>query len=366
MEERVEHTLYKLVAPQDLSILSSLETMTAIDTSLGPLVLGAFVASILYGVQVAQVYHYYSARFTQDKLALKALVYGVCLIETIHVIFVYVFIYDAVITNFGLNPAIRKIHWGMALSLPATSVISNLVQGFFAYRVRNLTKQWIYTAIIWIACFLRLGCTLVLAVKCIEAKDFLSFVAQYHWLIVLAVVVGTVIDIANTLGLCYALWGERNESNVAASRHMLDRIMIWSIETGFLTSLTGVVMIICMLTMLGTLIWMFFLMFLAKMYSNTLLASLNGRISLRTQMPRHGSGNTHMMSTLRAPIPGCHDQELEVHIDIDRTFDSQPAIQHYGEEGKACASVPVQLDSDSDDDMLMLLNWVLDSGNGSA
>ncbi|KAJ7583165.1 hypothetical protein C8J56DRAFT_1167107 [Mycena floridula] len=325
--------------------------MTTVQNTLGPLVLGTFMASILYGVQVSQVYQYYSSPFTQDKLPLKTLVYGVCILETVHIIFVYIFIFDAVIIKFGVNPGLEKIHWGMSWSLPVTAIISGAIQSFFAHRIHRLSKQRILTFIIWIACVARFGASIAIAVISLDAKNFISFVGQYHWLIVFAIVLGTAIDVANTMVLCLTLWRERKESNVAASRRALDRIMIWSIETGFLTrrenfnshhnstdyrdSFTGIIMIICMLTMLENLIWMFFIIFLAKMYSNTLLSSLNGRNTLRAHaISTNGNRSAHMISTLRDPTQGHHDQELEVRINIDRTSDGQANGPEYGHDGK--------------------------------
>ncbi|KAF4616125.1 hypothetical protein D9613_011269 [Agrocybe pediades] len=61
------------------------------------------------------------------------------------------------------------------------------------------------------------------------------------------------------------------------------RLSIASLETGLLTSMTSVTVIICFQA-LPNMIWFSFYVLLAKVYSNSLLASLNARSQMRRQV----------------------------------------------------------------------------------
>jgi len=53
--------------------------------------------------------------------------------------------------------------------------------------------------------------------------------------------------------------------------------MIWTVETGLVTSIGAVAMLICFLIMPENFVWLAIFTFLAKLFSNSLLAALNAR-----------------------------------------------------------------------------------------
>ncbi|KAF9465545.1 hypothetical protein BDZ94DRAFT_1253378 [Collybia nuda] len=62
---------------------------------------------------------------------------------------------------------------------------------------------------------------------------------------------------------------------------IIDKLILWTIETGLLTSLVALAQMICFLTMKSNLIYVSLYMVLPKLYSNCLMAMLNGRATLR-------------------------------------------------------------------------------------
>jgi len=61
--------------------------------------------------------------------------------------------------------------------------------------------------------------------------------------------------------------------------------MIWTIETGLLTSVAAVTMLVCFLLMQDNFIWIAIYTFLAKLFSNSFLVSLNARDVERLREP---------------------------------------------------------------------------------
>ncbi|CAK5261810.1 unnamed protein product [Mycena citricolor] len=57
---------------------------------------------------------------------------------------------------------------------------------------------------------------------------------------------------------------------------------MWTMETGLLTSAAGLVNLICFVTMKENFIWLACYVVAARLYSNSLLASLNSRVALHS------------------------------------------------------------------------------------
>jgi len=62
---------------------------------------------------------------------------------------------------------------------------------------------------------------------------------------------------------------------------LVDKLVAWTIETGMLTSASGIIMLFCFITMRDNFIFVGVFFIEARMFSNSLLASLNSRKRLR-------------------------------------------------------------------------------------
>ncbi|KAJ7908993.1 hypothetical protein B0H13DRAFT_2330844 [Mycena leptocephala] len=62
---------------------------------------------------------------------------------------------------------------------------------------------------------------------------------------------------------------------------MVDTIILWTVETTLLTTISGALQLILFLTRRHDLSWLVFFLIQAKLFSNSMLASLNGRTQFR-------------------------------------------------------------------------------------
>jgi len=90
------------------------------------------------------------------------------------------------------------------------------------------------------------------------------------------------VDLINTTSLCILLRSEK--TGTERTDTVLNKLVVWTIETGVITSLAAVLMLIFCLVLPNTTIWVAISIFYSKLYSNSLMASLNARNSLRTVM----------------------------------------------------------------------------------
>ncbi|THH18388.1 hypothetical protein EW146_g2585 [Bondarzewia mesenterica] len=157
----------------------------------------------------------------------------------------------------------------------------------------------------------------IISYRVVELSKFDS---KFRWLIILTITVGTVVDIMNTAGLCFCLTSKKKDV-ARRSRQLTETLMLWSLETGFITryepkfrrstsELNGTMQYVqCDHVDLS--VWMCFLVFSAKLYSNSLLASLNGRLTLR-----HAMATTHITMSTLGTFEARRATRNEVHIDI--------------------------------------------------
>ncbi|KIJ66085.1 hypothetical protein HYDPIDRAFT_110231 [Hydnomerulius pinastri MD-312] len=66
---------------------------------------------------------------------------------------------------------------------------------------------------------------------------------------------------------------------------LVNRLVVWTIETGLVTSLTEVAELACFLTMRNNSVWMGISSVVSGIYLNSMLAALNRRSILRRDLP---------------------------------------------------------------------------------
>ncbi|KAJ7247801.1 hypothetical protein C8J57DRAFT_1358962 [Mycena rebaudengoi] len=151
------------------------------------------------------------------------------------------------------------------------AILYLIVQTFFANRVRVLSKNWHIMAVASALSVLRF----------IATMGSLALLLHYRrrWLVSTALALGLSVDILITLSMCYFLQKLRS-SESERTRNMVETLIIWSIESTILTSGTSIMQIILFLTRTD-LVWTFFFVIQTKLFSNSMLASLNGRRKFR-------------------------------------------------------------------------------------
>ncbi|CAA7270139.1 unnamed protein product [Cyclocybe aegerita] len=270
--------------------------------TLGALSVGVLISSFLFGIVTVQAYVYYT-RFPEDQMKLKILVAVVWLFELAHCISICHSLYSLTISHYGDPRALVRPPSTLFLAIIFSGVIGPLVQAFFAERVRVVSGQLIIPIICWTLSAVRLAMSLVAASEAFQMTTLAQYQKEWKWLLTTVLAIGAAVDIIVAAALCYHLRIQRSNSHEKTAM-MIDKIIAWTIQTGLMTSLTGLVMLICFLAMPGNFVWLAFFMFLARMFSNSLLASLNARSILRSSKfveLQQSQGSTFNASNTRYP-----------------------------------------------------------------
>ncbi|KAF9222441.1 hypothetical protein BS17DRAFT_189419 [Gyrodon lividus] len=158
------------------------------------------------------------------------------------------------------------------------------VQSFFTYRLYRLSNSLplpIFCSALAVA---RVVLVFVVGAAGFSTPDVLSYEHKWGPSITALLVVSAVCDLTITAGLCYNLANQKKSAHTHTS-FLLNRIIIWTVETGLATGLTEIVEVICFLTMPHNYIWMGFYSMSTGIYLNSLLIALNRRKKIRTGAP---------------------------------------------------------------------------------
>ncbi|KAJ6524017.1 hypothetical protein B0H19DRAFT_1276709 [Mycena capillaripes] len=227
-----------------------------VNTTIGALLIGVLISYMLFGITTIQMYIYYT-RFPEDSCRLKALVAFVWLCELAHALCIGHGLYVYTISDY-LHP--ERLLGAVPKSLATTIVFSGLVvacvQGFFSLRIYRLSNKLAIPVIIWIGAFLRLVIPMIISAFAVEMKSIVGFAVQWQWIANPLWIISTANDVTITTTLVILLHNQRANAYTGNTMALVDKIILWTIETGMLTSASGIIILICFVTMKTNFIWL--------------------------------------------------------------------------------------------------------------
>ncbi|KAF7350343.1 hypothetical protein MVEN_01339000 [Mycena venus] len=269
-----------------------------LNSTLGVLQIGVLATYVLFGVVTAQAYIYYS-RFPDDSPKLKALVAFIWVCEVAGTLCLGHTIYTYTISDYMRPEVLSQTLPSLAVATFFESIVEACVQGFFAYRIYAFAKTIYIPILIWIMTLLQLlGCT-VTFVKALHMIALARFEADLRWLLLSMWSLISANDLLITVSLVTVLITRRTYAQ-KRTLTLVNKLVVWTIETGMLTSLMAILILVCVclsvllvsadlnvphflkfMAMKDNLIWLALTAIESKMYSNSFLASLNSRTTLR-------------------------------------------------------------------------------------
>ncbi|KAJ8075648.1 hypothetical protein PM082_021278 [Marasmius tenuissimus] len=214
----------------------------------GPMFIGFIFNLFLLGFITLQCY-IYGTTYKKDKLWMKYYVGILYLVNIVHTVLLLVYLYETLINNFGDVAGLLQANWFVTTDPLLTGLIATQVQLFFAWRIKVLTGS------IWLA----------LAVAAISMAGLAGAVASTALTVNIRITFPELQEFQT-----------RRKTGWEASDMLVDRIIRSTIQTGALTSVCAIIDLILFL-LIPTALHLTFNFTLAKLYTNTLLSSLNSR-----------------------------------------------------------------------------------------
>ncbi|KAL4253198.1 DUF6534 domain-containing protein [Pleurotus pulmonarius] len=243
----------------------------------GPMLIGVFLNTILYGVLVVQTFNYFQTYKMTDKALIRYLVIYLLVLETFNTGCVMEMMYDILVKPLArTKPPSGPPKPPMLLSADAvvTVFISTPVQLFMARRICVLSESIIVPVVIALLSFVSLGGGTALSVLVTVIPDFSRFNEFYPavstWLGASALA-----DLLITGCLLFTL--QRKRTGMQATDGIINKIMLLTIQTGLITTVFAIADLVLALSVQGKGFNFIPDFALSKLYTNMLLASLNAR-----------------------------------------------------------------------------------------
>ncbi|KAJ7864747.1 hypothetical protein B0H14DRAFT_428376 [Mycena olivaceomarginata] len=257
-----------------------MDSLPSVHLTIGAVEIGVLVSYTLFGVTTVQAYIYYG-RFPDDPSELKALVALVWLCLLTQVIAIGHILYTFTITYFGqVLEIFETAPKSLSVGVFSGGIMAAAVQGFFAYRIYAFTKKLYIPIFSWSLSFVRFLGSVTIFATTLRMTSFPTYAAQWGWLLTSVWCISAANDLTITTSLVTNLIIQRSRIH-KRTVPLIDKLIMWTIETGMVTSLTALAVMICFFTMPHNFIWFCLFISLPGLFSNSLLASLNSRTTLR-------------------------------------------------------------------------------------
>ncbi|KAG7086274.1 hypothetical protein E1B28_002239 [Marasmius oreades] len=256
--------------------------LPSVEVLYGPILIGMFFSTILYGVTVVQIFLYF-ARY-KDPAWIRYLVIYLFMVETLSTAFCFEMVYEPLIRKAGLPDIKITSPLLLAADGPVTAMIATPVQLLMAWRIKVITQSQsrfkiisgstIMPLIIAIFSVASLAGGIWLGIRVARQPRFEDF-AQFKGASVLWLVSTAVADVLIAGAMVLSLI--RRKSSFQATNNQIDRILRLTVQTGTLTAVAALADSILFLILPHTTLFFIWDLSLSKLYTNSILSSLNAR-----------------------------------------------------------------------------------------
>ncbi|KAG1792445.1 uncharacterized protein HD556DRAFT_1379585 [Suillus plorans] len=259
---------------------------------------------------------YYFSRYFSDPWYNKLLVGAVFVSDTTHQALITHTVYTYLVTDFGNASDLEKLVWSLSVEVLFNGFTGFMVQSFLAKRVYHLSNKNI---IVTASVLSLVIAELVIVVSDVELTTF-NQVPQIRSLSMSINAVAAAGDILIAVLLCTFL--QRSRTGFRRSDTMINKLMLFTINTGLITSVCAMMSFISIVLWPDTYIYIAFYFCVGRLYCNSLLATLNARKGIRRDScDEHLSISLHKARRpINSPI-GSSQMEMpnDLSIRIDTT-----------------------------------------------
>ncbi|KAI0769287.1 hypothetical protein BD413DRAFT_613841 [Trametes elegans] len=281
--------------------------MLNLNPTYGALFVGVLLSAVLFGVTMLQTFVYFQ-QYPADKAWRKLAVCWLWFLDALHLALSAHFVYHYLVNNYGNPDALSQIVWSFKLRIVVDAFVVCSVHTLYTSRLWTLlaidnhvapfgkeARRWSRqkmtvraSATRWIMCriapWVVSGCVVIgygiAIVMCYETFSLTTFGDFGHapWATYVPLGSSTFIDALIAGALCYFLTRCRMQS--AAMNGPIKTLIVYTLNTGIITSFCTLIAVITMVAFPTTFIPIAIEFLVIKLYINSYLAMLNARIVL--------------------------------------------------------------------------------------
>ncbi|KAF9460880.1 hypothetical protein BDZ94DRAFT_866584 [Collybia nuda] len=254
--------------------------MTEFRINIGALLIGTYINLMLYTLELVQFYHYFrtSGRAKEDRVTIKFAVIFTMVLDTLSSLASCATVYLYTIVFWGNLPALGREYWPMFVVIALTGTGTFVVQLFMLQRYWRMTAHHIVVVLISLFMIASLVGTYLTAVVTFShysiptRKKGIPFV-------ILGLGGAAICDVCITVLLVWKLY--RIETENQATKSLLRRIAALAIKTGLASSVVGSAAAIAFIVAPQSQVSDAILVVLGRVYTCTMLFTLNNRGKIR-------------------------------------------------------------------------------------
>ncbi|KAJ7205477.1 hypothetical protein GGX14DRAFT_644679 [Mycena pura] len=259
-------------------------------STIGAVLAGCLVSVGLSAVVGFQTFLYFQI-FPMDSLKYKIMVLWVWVLDAAHTILLCAVIWQYAVVNFGnpdfifeARPTLVAVHislhrdfWVQTISSSGQldSECGHLIDSEWFLWVEDTKDNWALASLISILLFARAGLALISALELILSKTIPNFIVKFDGALTATMSVPLATDTVISLARYYYL--NNLQQGYPSTQEMVDVVVVFTINDGCLQCAALIAALICKLHLPNSLIWFGIFCTTPKLYSNSVLATLNLR-----------------------------------------------------------------------------------------
>ncbi|KAF8914036.1 hypothetical protein CPB84DRAFT_46769 [Gymnopilus junonius] len=287
--------------------------MGQFDLVIGVLLIGLFFNTYLYGLVTYQFIVYHNTKFN-DRPWIKAVVGSLFVLDTIHSAVAIYAGWEACVTNYNNPASLAFVSWTIPFTAVATSLAAFITQLFLGHRVLALTKSKPLVGFILLLSSLGL----IFGIYSGIYSGILHELAKFGPLdpfVTCWLVFQTSADILITVVLSWVL--SRSRTGFRRTDTIINRIIRGAVQTGLFVSLFAMGDMFSFLLHRDTNLYAMFAYPMGRIYTNTLLDTLNARTAFKAQGHTHEvESDTFRMANQTTTMAGHTVHSIQVQKDV--------------------------------------------------
>ncbi|KAI0694300.1 hypothetical protein C8T65DRAFT_56466 [Cerioporus squamosus] len=246
----------------------------SIDGTFGSLLIGLFVAAILYGFGVHQCYRYIRL-FPTDTPSIRVVVILTMVLATFQTAVTIHAAYHYLVTNYFNPKGLTEAVWSANLMAVSAALVTIAAQSFFARRVSLISFKYKVLAAVSVAFLgVRLAAEIVLAVHGFTSNSVATYTDD-RWVVALTCASSTAVDLLLSGSVFSVLWSSRR--NARGNDSWIDLAIIYGVNTGILILLLDFLSLVFALARPNDLYWVSANIIGTRLAMNTVFCVLNSR-----------------------------------------------------------------------------------------
>ncbi|KAK2467973.1 hypothetical protein APHAL10511_000268 [Amanita phalloides] len=297
----------------------------------GPIFLGAVFNWCLFGVLLTQAYVFHIS-FPKERWTLKTLVYGLLVIDTAQTFFYTHYAWHVLVDGWG-NPAIlAEFTWSSCTIPIIDGLVSIISQSFFAWRIwmfRKYFKPATFISVLVILVSLMQGLSAIVnGIRYLFVTD-ISQIAKFNSGVTVWLAGSFVCDLLIAVAMIIILLRVRTKSFSESTLSLCTSLIVHVVETGTVTVVTACLELILFLTMPTNLIHLIPGVIMSKVFSNAVLANLNGRLR-HNRWGEQPCTTQSVSHTVKTEISRRHQRDYETQTYNNSTVITLPDKDYKG------------------------------------